>query len=85
MEWKPIETAPKDEEWMSDAPERGNGVGIAKGDNDGRHLFLVWWEKVSPFRWETTHWMPIPLGPKSRVKSVRKTLPRRTEASKSTA
>jgi hypothetical protein len=56
-EWQPIETAPRGGEpillWSDD---QGVCIGCHSGD--------VWWDNLyEPWRFEPTHWMPLPEPP----------------------
>lgn len=61
IDWQPIETAPKDREFLAAVPgPRGNGYLLIVGKvNDGGLLASI------PGRWsyEPTHWMPLPEPP----------------------
>jgi hypothetical protein len=60
MEWKPIETAPKD------------GTTIITWEPDGKGVYFEWWDEDSWYydeEWgngskNPTHWMPLPEPPK---------------------
>ena len=70
MDWKPIDTAPKDgtefQVWVVNRPGYGYWVPVAKYEKSTDRLPSAYyfesqsWEKITAKSGVATHWMPLP-------------------------
>lgn len=72
MEWKPIETAPKDGSTLflhsSKPDDHGYPWGVLMGGWDGDKWDLSHWKGASSDGFEPEHWMPLPAPPTDSTK-----------------